>query len=140
MTIYRTRRGFLGSYAILLYVMWSQTPVEQHRLALTTMQMLPSTHGTVSASTISVFRGSIANPARLLSTLRTHRYQYARKTRSRLARYALAGRDFHPQDVTSFSQRTPRSVQKPNSDSRHLYAGGRLDSKQVASKLILDPT
>ena len=34
MTIYRTRRGFLGSYAILSYVMWSQTPVEQHRLAV----------------------------------------------------------------------------------------------------------
>jgi hypothetical protein len=31
-------------------------------------------------------------------------------------------------------------MQKPNSDSRHLYAGGRLGSKQVAPKLILDPT
>ena len=86
MTIYRTRRGFLGSYAILSYVMWSQTPVEQHRLALATMQMLPSTRGTVSTSTINVFRGSIAHPAQLLSTLQTHRYQYARKTHSRLAR------------------------------------------------------
>ena len=34
----------------------------------------------------------------------------------------------------------PRSMQKPNSDSRHLYAGGRLGSKQVAPKLILDQT
>ena len=100
--------------------------------------MLPSTRGTVSASTISVFRGSIAHPARLLSTLRTPCCHDARKTRSRPARYALAGRDFHPQDNTSFSQRTPRSTQKPGSSSCHLYAGRRPASKQAPSGLILE--
>ena len=29
------------------------------------------------------------------------------------------------------------SAQKPDTESRHLYAGGRLGSKQVALKLIL---
>jgi hypothetical protein len=36
--------------------------------------------------------------------------------------------------------RFPRSAQKPESRSCHLYAGGRLGSKQVAPKLVLDPT
>ncbi len=32
--------------------------------------------------------------------------------------------------------RFPRSVQKPDSESRHLYAGGRPGSKQVSPELI----
>ena len=31
-------------------------------------------------------------------------------------------------------------MQKPSSESRHLYAGGRFGSKQVHPKLILDLT
>ena len=31
-------------------------------------------------------------------------------------------------------------MQKPSSESRHLYTGGRLASKQVHPKLILDLT
>ena len=34
--------------------------------------------------------------------------------------------------------RFPRSTQKPGSSSCHLYAGRRPDSKQVASRLILE--
>jgi hypothetical protein len=37
------------------------------------------------------------------------------------------------------SDRSPGSVQKPGSSSRHLYTGGRLGSKQVSPKLHPEP-
>ena len=51
-TYRRTRRGFLGSDGFLSCVMCSPTPAEWHRLAITTMRMLPWTDMTVSASAI----------------------------------------------------------------------------------------
>ena len=61
MTIYGTRRGFLGSDAVLSYVTRSQTPVELHCLAKAIVLVLPSTRETVSASTL--FRISWLNPS-----------------------------------------------------------------------------
>ena len=40
----------------------------------------------------------------------------------------------------SFSQHNPRSMQKPRPSSCHLYAGGRLGSKQVSPKLVQNQT
>ncbi len=56
----------------------------------------------------------------------------------RIGTLALVG---PPLELLPFHQsdRFPGSVQKPGAGSRHLYTGGRLGSKQVSPKLVLNP-
>jgi len=106
----RTRRDFPGSDVILLYVMWPSPPAGRCRLAIPATFMLPSTTDTDSAP--ATFTDNLVAHHSHTPHNRCLRFgrsvtSCARKTRSRPARYALAGRDFHPQDDASFARRTP---------------------------------
>src|SRR4051794_16161477 len=77
------------------------------------------------------YEADLPLPARPLSTLRTACCHDARKTRSRPAWWALAGRDSHPQVVFSFAQRTPRASGKMwRSGTTRRVSGGRLLNKR----------
>lgn len=132
-TIYRTRRGFLGSCAILSYVMWSQTPVEQHRLALVTMHMLPSTRGTVSAFTISVFRCSIAPPHDCC-------LRFKRPVISTLARLAPGSLAKLWPDGTytrKMSQASPSAPHVPHRSLNQIHATFMPDAAQAVNRFPL---
>ena len=56
----------------------------------------------------------------------------ARKTRSQPARYALAGRDFHPQDDADLAQRTP-VLNRPVTDIQIAMIYAHLAPDHLAS-------
>ena len=87
------QQGLPGSCPTRCYVPRSETPpVLAGPHLWRASKMLPSGRTTPSAPEVS-FRGSIARPIRSLSTLRSLRHRTPRKTRFRLAGFALAGRD-----------------------------------------------
>jgi hypothetical protein len=83
----RARRGLPGSGALLSNVMWPSTPAGRQHLAFAVPHILPSAMANASAPAVSVFRGSIPYPIRLLCTLRRGRRLPRRNTRYRAMRY-----------------------------------------------------
>jgi hypothetical protein len=77
----RVRRGLPGSGALLSNVMWPSTPAGRQHLAFAVPHILPSAVVNASAPAMSVFRGSISHPVRLLCTLRRGRHLPRRNTR-----------------------------------------------------------
>jgi len=77
----RARRDLPGSGTILSNVMWPSTPAGRQHLAFAVPHILPSAEVNASAPAVSVFRGSIPHPIRLLCTLRRGRHLPRRNTR-----------------------------------------------------------
>lgn len=114
----RRRRDLPGSWAALAYVPWPLTPVEPHAevpgsCPAFDMPVSPSAITTTSASTTSIFRGSIPRPIRPLSTLRAHGRPCTAHEHARLASApatsGLGRGDSHPGLLSKFWVLLPSS-------------------------------